>query len=195
MSTVIKNHPQRTEINDLLMSGVSPAKVAEKFGLNKTTAYRYRNLELKPAIAAINPNLIMVKSDISTSKDGNLDQDEGLSRMNDARVSQMQNSRLSIAAQYIQRISAYDAKRDLMLDHAVAEKDVRGFAAVDTRILSAIELQAKLAGALSPDSTQITNNIAVMSFTEDASRERQDDAGDVIDIQPMDMDQSEDGEL
>ncbi len=190
MSYVIQNHPQKAEINDMLMSGISPARVAEKFGLNKTTAYRYRNMELKPALAAIDPNLIVPKTSISSSKDGNPDLDEGVSRMNDAKLSQMQNQRLSLAAQFVQKISQNDSKRQAMLDHTFEEKDAKGFSAIDGRILSAIELQARLSGALQDAApagpsfhmTVAPNGNVTISASGNTPVDLSNDAGETLDI-------------
>ena len=70
-----------------------------------------------------------------------------------------------------------------MLIHTAAEKDARGFAAVDQRVVASIELQAKLAGALNEVQVNHTTNIAIMEVPgRDADQTTDDSDCMTIDI-------------
>lgn len=148
MSTIIEHHAQKSQIIEDMLAGIQGKTIAEKYNVPKGAVYRYIDSRLKPAMAAVNPLGCGAPATISKTNTTEI-ADKSLSELAlEKRTAEIGNSRLGLAAQFAQKIARNDHLRQAMLEHTFEEKDARGFAAVDQRVVGSIETQARLLGVL-----------------------------------------------
>ena len=173
--SIIEDLPStlRAKVDEALALGRSLRAVAEIAGCSHTVIQDYKRNIFDPA------RKLAVKL-----LDGKPTSAE-IARQVDRNLAEAEATRAVIAADpIITQVSEQRALRAQMVQKAIADGDVKGFAAVDRNALASVELEAKLTGRLNTadHSTSIT---IVIPDRGPAVRQVEDTGGAVIDLDPV----------
>ena len=154
MASVIEVHPQRADIEKAIIAGQTIRDIA-KWVVPRVSAMavqRHRTKLLKPALR--NTAKSIVNEAIATAAKRGVE--VSASELRDVA------ERQRLAQPFIARVAEMDAARARMFNLAESKEDPRGWASLDSVRLKAVELEAKLAGALDSQAAASQTSITML---------------------------------
>lgn len=180
--SILEAHPQRAEIERAIIAGQSVRSIAAwcQPRVSHATVSLFRSKLLKHVVRHSAKDVAREALSIAVKHNPEIS----------AQDMQALTERRTLAEPFISRIEEVESARRRMLSTAEDKADARGFAAIDSARLRAIQLQAQLAGALTTDAASAAQQIAIAVFVqpapaEPAGSQAASASAAVIDVEPV----------